>query len=326
MPAGRLIDIDAAATLIRAGGWLSIAGDETALRRLPAGNWIGGTIPYFVGDDGGATTRERVFVTAVDGDDVSVRRFDLSDLSRICSTAPAHGYTLLILPAFTPVHAHFAQDAPSFEEMYEKPLVGWVAGMHLDELNTRQALTVDGRTCDFDDQRAIALHVTLPATAAARVDIVNLFTPGDGPRIRFTEPGFSASRCTIDGSDGCLADYLVQQNVDVRLPLVADYCGAAINVSVKAVDVAQHRVDFYAPVFTGVDYRIATPVADYVQAFQSAAPAGVDDPAFCCNCVLNYLYGDLEGQRTGALTGPMAFGEIAYQLLNQTLVYLTLER
>jgi hypothetical protein len=37
---------------------------------------------------------------------------------------------------------------------------------------------------------------------------------------------------------------------------------------------------------------------------------------------LNYLYGKLEGRKTGDLTGPITFGEIAFQLLNQTLVYL----
>jgi hypothetical protein len=30
----------------------------------------------------------------------------------------------------------------------------------------------------------------------------------------------------------------------------------------------------------------------------------------------------LAGKQTGAFTGPVTFGEVAYQLLNQTLVYL----
>jgi hypothetical protein len=42
--------------------------------------------------------------------------------------------------------------------------------------------------------------------------------------------------------------------------------------------------------------------------------------------VLNYLHGSLEGRRTGALQGPMTFGEIAYQLLNQTLVQINIEQ
>lgn len=32
----------------------------------------------------------------------------------------------------------------------------------------------------------------------------------------------------------------------------------------------------------------------------------------------------LEGKKTGDVTGPVTFGEIAYQLLNQTLVYLNI--
>jgi hypothetical protein len=30
----------------------------------------------------------------------------------------------------------------------------------------------------------------------------------------------------------------------------------------------------------------------------------------------------LEGKKVGAITGPTTFGEVAYQLLNQTMVYL----
>jgi len=46
--------------------------------------------------------------------------------------------------------------------------------------------------------------------------------------------------------------------------------------------------------------------------------------AFACNCILNYLYGKLEGKKTGDITGPITFGEIAHQLLNQTMVRLYL--
>jgi hypothetical protein len=43
---------------------------------------------------------------------------------------------------------------------------------------------------------------------------------------------------------------------------------------------------------------------------------------FSCNCILNYLYSGLKGKKTAGITGPATFGEIAYQLLNQTMVYL----
>jgi hypothetical protein len=80
----------------------------------------------------------------------------------------------------------------------------------------------------------------------------------------------------------------------------------------------------YAPVFPGVDYRFAKPVGDYSSAFGQAIASGEQQPGFACNCILNYLYGQLEGKKTGDITGPITFGEIAHQLLNQTMVRLYL--
>ena len=81
-------------------------------------------------------------------------------------------------------------------------------------------------------------------------------------------------------------------------------------------------VGFYAPVFRNVEYRFATHVEDYVENFQkSIAAAGAKNHVFSCNCILNYLYGDLNGKKLPSFTGPITFGEVAYQLINQTLVY-----
>ncbi|WP_439895878.1 DUF6976 family protein [Alloyangia pacifica] len=45
-----------------------------------------------------------------------------------------------------------------------------------------------------------------------------------------------------------------------------------------------------------------------------------------CNCILNFPYDPLETKRTGDFTDPVTFGEIAYILLNQTMVRLQLHR
>jgi len=90
------------------------------------------------------------------------------------------------------------------------------------------------------------------------------------------------------------------------------------------VEPRARAVRFYAPVFADVVYHHARPVDDYVNAFVSACPTGLGERlAFSCNCILNYVHSSLEGRRTGDVVGPMTFGEIAYQLLNQTLVYVT---
>lgn len=325
--AGHLVKPETVATLIRAGRTLMLAGDEALLRKLPNGNWIGGTIPYFMGALGGETTRDRIFVTeiATHGLRPTIRHYDLGALARVCVDAPANGYTLMIIPAFTETHSSFARNAPNYEEMYMKPLAGWVSGIHLDDLGKAVPRVFSGPDGRVFDDGAMVMHVPLPEPKYAHIDIINLFSQGDGDRIRFLDSGFSVENCLIEGQPQNFAEYALGRKLDTRLPLVADYCGASINVAIKGIDAQAKRVDFYAPVFNDVEYRFANALPDYVQAFRSALPQQVGAITFACNCVLNYLYSELEGKRVEKMLGPMTFGEIAYQLLNQTLVYLTVE-
>lgn len=322
----KLVSISQASALISSGKYLNIAGDEAALTQLPRGNWIGGTIPYFMADEGGTVSRDRVFVNEIEvfGGTPTIRFYDVESLPQLCRNAPENGYTILVVPAFGPCHSAFAENAPNYEEMYMKPLIGWVAGVHLDDLGKTTPKVALGTTGEFSDQHVVAMDVPLPPGKVAHIDIVNLFQPGKGETITFDTTGFAAGNCLINGKSTNLADYLTVNKIDTRLPLVADYCGAMINVSIKGVDTAAKRVDFYAPVFPGVKYRIAAPVSDYVNGFQAALPKLDARIIFSCNCILNFLYSDLEGKRTANITGPITFGEIAYQLLNQTLVYLTI--
>ena len=55
---GRLMSVaDFQAELAKAPEKLfAVAGDERLLARLPRGNWLGGTIPYLMSDEGGGLT------------------------------------------------------------------------------------------------------------------------------------------------------------------------------------------------------------------------------------------------------------------------------
>jgi len=319
---GELLTLQQASERIAAGGSWMAAADASLLTQLPKGNWIGGTIPYFMAAKGGVSSRSGVFLTPVGGPDQTpyVRSYDSSSIDKVCLDAPENGYSLLIVPAFTEVHSEFARNAPNFEDMFGKPLVGWVSGVHLDDLGSAEPATIDGHSGELDTIRAMALHVPLPEGIYASVDILNGMVQGSGDRIRFNSTGFDAGDCLINDVPANLADYLEDTKADMRLPLVADYCGAAINVSLKGLDAAARKVEFYAPVFEGVEYRFAAPPGT----LPSIAPDEGGDACFSCNCILNYLYGELEGKHTGRFTGPMTFGEIAYLLLNQTLVHLSL--
>lgn len=324
-----LVTPQVAAELILGGATLAVAGDESVLAALPLGNWMGGTIPYFMGQDGGVTTRDQVFITPLSpypGHQPYIKLYDTASLSQVCVEAPDNGFSVIILPAFSEAHFEYAQHASLYDDMFMKPLVGWVAGIHLDDMGLRTPKVRDGRTGALLENHAVAIHVPLPQNISANVNIVNLFTQGSGDVIEFRDGGFEATTCLINGKACSLAKYLQDVGHDIRLPLVADYSGAKINVSLKAVDQAQDKVAFYGPVFAHVAYRLAQAFSgSYESAFSEAIVDLPPQAGFSCNCVLNYLYSGLEGKRTGHVTGPMTFGEVAYVLMNQTMVHLTLE-
>jgi hypothetical protein len=321
-----LVSVSDAQALIRAGNPLLLAGSASALSQLPRGNWIAGTIPYFMDSNGGLCSDSLIHVDQLpNSSSVSIRDYNSHTIPGICQDAPEHGVTFLVVPSQSTVHSDYAQNAPAYSGMFLKPVVGWVAGVHLSDLGKEAPQTFNGATGKSSETDAVALHLPLPAGKVAEVDIVNIFEPGAAEPVSFSDSGFHAHDCLVQGRRRPFAEYISQNGIDSKLPLMADYNGTFVNVGIQKID-PDGTVSFFAPVFTGVRYRFAAPVSDYVAAFDSAL-ARVDQGSgsFACNCILNYVYGQLEGKRTGTITGPMTFGEIAYQLLNQTLVRLRIK-
>lgn len=322
---GELLDFDAAVERIRSGRPLALAGDRSVLADLPEGNWVAGTSPYFMTREQGECRRDRIFVQELAGEIAGIQSYTRDTLPGFLEDAPENGYTVIILPSGTAIHHDYAEQSPRYPEMYLKPVVGWVAGVHLDDLGREQSQVLDGRECQTFSDRAVAIHLALPQGQTAMVHAVNLFGPDDGPVLRFDDTGFEVDHCLVAGERMRFSEFLKNHDVDCRRPLVADYCGAAINVSIQAVDEDTGKVRLYAPVFPNVEYRLAKPVDDYAERFSSEMPGGTGEILFGCNCILNYQHCGLEGRATEGLAGPITFGEIAYQLLNQTAVVLTLE-
>ncbi|EPR44321.1 hypothetical protein dsx2_1682 [Desulfovibrio sp. X2] len=326
-----LMSISDAGAAISAGGKLIIAGDEDALRRLPKGDWIGGTIPYFITSEvGGAVIRDKVFVTDITGTvtSVSVTRHDQDSLAKVYSQGPRHGFSFVIIPASCKTHLSFALNAPNYKDFGVTPLIGWISGVHLDDLGKKTPKVFNGQTGEAIEEGAVVLRAELPESRIAEIGIVNLFQQGGGDTLTFMQDGFSASEVMVNGEKRDFAAYILENKFDTRLPLVADYYGVQVNISFQSVD-AKAGVHFYAPVFSGIRYKLAKPVPDYLKSFnqllKQEGSAHKGNIAFSCNCILNYLYSELEGKKTEPFSGPATFGEIAYQLLNQTLVYLEIK-
>lgn len=323
----RMVSVDEAKAAIEAGRVLWIGGDENLLKQLPKGRWIGGSIPYFMGDKGGVTTRDKLYVTELDptvAKRIQVKLYNTATIQNIAKDSPDDGFTILLIPAFTQLHLDYAHNAPEYEDMFIKPIAGWITGIHLDDLGSVSPMVINGGTGEVATDKGVAMHVTLAPGKVANIGIVNIQKQGDGDTLEFPDAGFAVTNVLVNGVEQNFAEYLVNNSIDTQLPLVADYSGAMINVSIQEVNEGEGKVSFYAPVFPGVEYKLAAPVSDYVSQFKAALP-DIHNVTFSCNCVLNYLYSELEGKQTADFRGPMTFGEIAYQLLNQTLVYLTVD-
>jgi hypothetical protein len=249
--------IEETSALISAGKVLSLAGDEALLAQLPKGNWIAGTIPYFIGEDGGVETREKIFVTELkeaQAAQISIKTYSLETIKNIALDAPDNGYTVIILPAMTPIHAEYANHGRDYEDMFIKPVVGWIAGVHLNDLGKVLPKVVNGSTGAALSDEAVAVHVTLPDNKMAVISILNLFKQNpQGDVITFEETGFSATRCKVNGEEVVFADYMAANKLNSAYPLVADYNGAQINTSFQGVNADTKLVSFYAPVFAGID-------------------------------------------------------------------------
>lgn len=329
-----LHSVDEVAAMLAAGDALILAGEDALLASLPRGDWIGGTSPYFMtGEAGGVFDRHRIFVQKLPkiASIAWVGLLDRTQLPELAALGPDNGYTIVLIPGRSDVHRDFALHSLDWPGLFTRPLAGWVTGAALDRLNIDTPKVFDGRTGTASSDHAVVLHVALPAEAFARIDIVNLFVPDmEGPVLTFGDAdgpsSFTAEWVKVDGVPTRLVDHIAANGIDTRLPLVADYNGAMVNVATQQVDADTGQVSFYASVRPGIEYRFARPIGDYEQQFadQLGTPSG--EVAFSCNCILNYAYAGLEGRHTAGVTGPMSFGEIAYILLTQTLVYVVIER
>ena len=314
---------------ISEGRFLLLAGDESVLCRLPHGNWIGGTIPYFISKEkGGIASRELIFATDITdiAQSVSIAQYDKNSLANVYVEGPEHGFSFIIIPASSETHLSFAVNGPNYACFGMSPLIGWIAGVHLEDLGKKTPKVFNGQTGTSTADGAVVLKAELKPGKLAEIGIINLFEQGDGDTLTFAEDGFSAKEVMVNGQPQNFAEYLKAKQIDTKLPIVANYYGALVNISFQGINEAANAVDFYAPVFSGIHYKHAKPIADYVTTFndhvRKFVGSDTDKVVFSCNCILNYLYSGLEGKKTGSFTGPVTFGEIAYQLLNQTLVYL----
>ncbi|MDR0687519.1 MAG: hypothetical protein LBF55_02395 [Prevotellaceae bacterium] len=307
------------AAVIRKGVPLLLAGDVRLLSLLPQGEWIAGsTNMFFLPSGQGATSYDRIFacplpdfVTGVD-----IREYDGNSLRHIFNEAPADGFTVLILPFGSDPHLSYAVNAGSYENFATRPVCGWVSGgASLATIMTDKCYAVSGINRQAYTDKAVAMHIQFPSDKYAELHIFNPYRQGN-EKIRFLTSGIVVKDVLINGVQRNFAEYLHETAFDLNLPFVADYSGALINVVVSSIN--GDEVNMTTPVFPSLDYCIGE-----IDVRMKEADT-VDDPvAFSVYCISNFLKPKISELYPKKMSGPMVFGEIAYQLLNKTTVYVT---
>lgn len=315
-----LISLEETVSMINEGRILHIAADEQLLKKLPKGKWIGGTTPYFISENGGAFTKDKLFVNEIDyAEEIRIATYGKYNIFQVVEECYDNGLTMLIMPYGSAVAAKYAKEAPEVEELLMHPIIGWISGLDLS--GEGEAKVYNGSNGEEYTDKAVVMYIKLPEGKTAMINMINIFADDKtDPVIRFYDNDLSVTKCSVNGQDINFAEYIEKKGIDTKMPLVADYNGSYINTSIKGIE--NGTVGFYAPVFKNIEYRFATKVDDYAAQFaKMISEAGACNPIISCNCILNYLYGNLEGKKIPPYAGPVTFGEIAYQLLNQTLVY-----
>lgn len=325
---GKLYVLKEAIELIEKDRLLIIAADDSLLKKLPDGNWIGGSNPYMLGEDGGKYSTDQLFIK--DFTDVAVntniKTYDENDIKNITTDGYGNGLIIAILPSFSQVHLEFGLHAPTFENQFVNPLLGWVSGDTPEKTLPGVATTYVGSKCFTD--KAVALHIELPEEKVGRLEIISVLDPDpNSDELTFDQDGFGNTSVHVNGGKAQdLYEYFESINHVYSLPLMADYSGAKINIGFIK-DEKNKKTLFCAPVYKSTVYKVVTNQTDdyekeFFKGFEKDKDANIE---YSISCIYNYFNFGLEGKPLAKTCATFTWGEIAYQLLNITHVYLVIE-
>ena len=315
-----LFSVEEVAAMILDGKKMTVAGDAKLLAQLPKGDWIGGSTPFFILQQGGrVTSHDKLFVNQLPNfvTETVIKEYDETNIRDIFIDGQQNGFTVLIIPYNSPIYLEYTLNATKYKNFAAHPVCGWVSGQPLEVIQTEKSYTASGTDSNIYTEKAVAMHVSLPENKFAEIHIYTPYQQGDGDIITFDYEGLTLKDAFINGERRNFAEYLREINYNESIPFTADYCGAPI--SVVTCYISEDEVLMAVPVFKSLEYRLSTIDKNIVE------PSMSDDKiVFSVTCVGFFIQPELCQQYLKKMNGPVVYGEIAYQMVSQTTVYVTI--
>ena len=149
----KMMTVHEASAKINAGATLMIAGDEAVLAQLPKGKWIGGTSVYFMTETGGRVDRENLYVTELESaSNARSVLYSGEDLRDLTMNRFDNGLSLILIPFGSRAHRDFGLHGIEYNGIFDQPLMGWITGVHLDDLGEVSPKVFDGATGQAFDE------------------------------------------------------------------------------------------------------------------------------------------------------------------------------
>ena len=321
---GKLCSIEEVKELIKQDRLLVLAGPKSLLEELPVGKYIAGSCYYFIDEGVGLKVDDKIAVYDLTSyaKNFKIVSYNEKTLRNVYEDAYDNGFSYIITPYKGTAYMELALNLPSYDDFATKPLYGFVSGVIWENLNTDKAIATSGLNNQSSNNDAVVLHVELYDEQYAEVDIIDPFEVDVTIKCQFNERGFLIKDAYVNNKCVNFANFLVENNKDLRFPLICTDFDAKVNVSF--IEIKDDKVLMASPVFKGAAYYFAKPVDDYTSLFKENLQ---NLPTFSCNCVLNYQYMGLQhALMRNHFNGPTTFGEIAYRLLNQTIANLYIKK
>ena len=304
--------------MILTGDRLLLAGDAGLLSRLPKGNWIGTCTPRFIlYPDQGIETYEKIFATKLPDfiTETTIREYDTESIKNIFNEGPKNGFTILFMPLGSPIAIAYMLHAMDYDNFAVHPICGCISG---EPGCPEQSSVFSGTGPYIYPDKAVAMHISLPEGKYAEIQTFNPYKQGTGDSVVFDYSGLVLEDAYINGEKRNFAQYLNEIKYDWHLPFVANYSGEIIIILLNKFE--NDKVLMHTPVLKNVEYRMAT-IDDSIP-----EPVLTDENIFfSVACISNYVNPEIRARFLKKMNGPVVYGEIAYQQVWYTTVYLTID-